>query len=141
MLQQAQSGRIGCRVCCGSGEHALAVTQSNSSQASHIGSTGSSPCSRFGQFAACFAGGVITGFHCEARNEHFDFRLDSYLKRPSPPPNVETLRANSELSDRGAECRRGAAHRKRAGYQHGTLPAQVWADKPFEDYQRLYPAG
>ena len=63
MLQQVQPGPIGCRGCSGSGEHALAATQSNLSQARRTRLTGSSLCSRCGRFAACFAGGVTTGFH------------------------------------------------------------------------------
>jgi hypothetical protein len=141
MLQQAQFGPTGCRGCSGFGEHALAATQSNSSQAKHVRLTGSSPCSLYGRFAACFAGGVITGFHSEARNEHFDIGLDSHLERSSATPHVEALRANPELSDRCAECRRCAKHGECAGRQHGTVSARVRANSTFEDYKHLQLTG
>jgi hypothetical protein len=137
MLQQAQSGRIGCHECYGSGEHVLAATQSNSSRARRTRLTGSSLCSRCGRFAACFAGGVITGFHSGARNEHLDIGLDSQLERSSATPHVEALVANSELSDRCAECRRCAEHRECTGRQHRTFSSRVRANRPFEDDQHL----
>jgi len=137
MLQQAQPGRVGCRGCSGSGEHARAATQSNLSQAKHGRLTGSSPCSLCGRFAACSAGAVITGFRCVGWNEDFYIGLDSHLERSSATPHVEALRANSELSDRRAECRRCAEHRKCAGRQHGTVSVRVRANSPFEDYKHL----
>jgi|SRR5579862_532591 len=103
MLQQAQFGPTGCRGCSGSGEHALAVTQSISSQAKHVLLTGSSPCSLCGRFAVCFAGGVITGFHSEARNEHISECIhtsNDLLRRLMSKHS----RANSQLSDRCADA-------------------------------------
>jgi hypothetical protein len=141
MLLRAQSGQIGCPECYGSGEFALAATQSILSQGSHIRLTDSSPCSLCGRFVACFAGGVITGFHSEARNEHFDIRLDSHLKRSSETPHVETLRAHSELSDCCAERGRGAEHRECPSRQHWTVSSRLRADRAFEDDQHLQPAG
>jgi hypothetical protein len=35
------------------------------------------------QSVACFAGGVITGFPCEAQNENSDIGLDSHIERSS----------------------------------------------------------
>ena len=141
MLQQAQSGRIGCRECYGSGELALAAIRSNSSRASHIRLTGFSQCSLCVQFAACFAGGVITGFHSVVRNEHSDIALGSHVERSSASPYVEALRTDSELSDCCAECRRGAEHRKCTICQHRTVSSRVRTNRPSKDDYHLQLAG
>jgi hypothetical protein len=141
VLPQALSGRIGCPECCGSGVLALAATQPNSSRARCIRSTGSSQCSRSGRFAACSAGGVITGFHSEPRNEHPEIGLDSHVKRSSAMPHVKALRASSELSDRCSECRRCAECRECASGQHWTIFARVRADRTVWDSKRLQPTG
>src|SRR5579871_3750970 len=83
----------------------------------------------------------MIGFHFEARNEPSDIGLDSHVERSFAAPDVEALRASAEVSDRCAECRRGAEHRKCAGRQHGTVSARVRANSPFEDYKHLQLTG